>query len=53
VGVALKVVQWGIGNVGREALSAVLANPGLELVGVWRHSPRGEGEHVGEFSVDR
>ncbi len=45
---SLKVVQWGVGNVGREALSAVIADPELALVGVWRHSATGEGEDIGE-----
>lgn len=44
----LKVVQWGVGNVGREALAAVVAHPDLELVGAWRHSAKGEGEDVGK-----
>ncbi|MFK7977223.1 MAG: hypothetical protein AB8C02_13895, partial [Halioglobus sp.] len=45
---SLRVVQWGVGNVGREALAAVIADPGLELVGAWRHSSAGEGEDIGE-----
>jgi len=44
---SIKVVQWGIGNVGREALVAVLDNPALELVGVWRHSGVGAGKDIG------
>jgi len=44
---SIRVIQWGIGNVGREALIAVIDNPGLELVGVWRHSSKGEGEDIG------
>ena len=31
---ALKVVVWGTGNVGRPAIRAVVAHRGLELVGV-------------------
>ena len=31
---ALKVVVWGTGNVGRPAIRAVAAHRGLELVGV-------------------
>ena len=45
---SIKVVQWGVGNVGREALAAVIDNPGLELVGAWRYSTQGEGEDIGE-----
>jgi hypothetical protein len=43
-----KVVQWGVGNVGRESLAAVVANPELQLVGAWRYSSKGEGMDVGE-----
>jgi hypothetical protein len=31
----LRVVQWTTGNVGREAVPAVLARPDMELVGVF------------------
>ncbi|WP_280427920.1 diacylglycerol kinase [Nocardia brasiliensis] len=30
-----RVVQWGTGNVGRHALAGVIANPDVELTGVW------------------
>ncbi|WP_435590637.1 NAD(P)H-dependent amine dehydrogenase family protein [Nocardia sp. bgisy118] len=30
-----RVVQWGTGNVGRHALAGIIANPDLELTGVW------------------
>ena len=46
---SIKVVQWGIGNVGREALAAIIDNPELELAGAWRHSAAGEGEDIGEL----
>jgi hypothetical protein len=45
---ALRVIQWTTGNVGRRALRAILRNPGLELVGVYAHSP----EKVGEDASD-
>lgn len=35
---ALKVIQWGTGNIGAKALSAVIAHPLLELAGLWVHS---------------
>lgn len=35
----LTVVQWTTGNVGRQAVAAVLAHPQLELVGVFAHDP--------------
>ena len=30
-----KVIQWGTGNVGMEALRCIISSPQLELVGVW------------------
>lgn len=45
---SLKVIQWGVGNVGGEALAAVIANPNLELVGAWRHSGSVKGEDGSE-----
>lgn len=44
---SLKVIQWGVGNVGREALAAVMDHQSLELVGAWRHSSA-SGEDIGE-----
>ena len=35
---ALKVIQWATGNVGRAAIGGVVAHPELELVGCWVHS---------------
>lgn len=34
---AYKVIIWGVGNVGRHALRAVIANPAFELAGVIVH----------------
>ena len=34
-----KVVQWTTGNVGRQAVAAVMAHPDLELVGVFARDP--------------
>jgi hypothetical protein len=34
-----RVVQWTTGNVGRQAVGAVMARPDLELVGVFAHDP--------------
>ena len=34
----LRVVQWTTGNVGRRALRAIAAHPGLELVGLYAWS---------------
>jgi len=34
----LRIVQWTTGNVSRQTVRAVLAHPGLELVGAFAHS---------------
>ena len=44
-----KVVVWGTGNVGRPALRAVLAHPGLELAGVVVSSDAKAGRDAGEL----
>jgi 2,4-diaminopentanoate dehydrogenase len=33
--VTYRVVQWTTGNVGKSSVKAIVANPGLELVGCW------------------
>jgi hypothetical protein len=43
----LRVVQWTTGNVGERSVLAVLANPGLELVGCYAWSPEKVGTDVG------
>jgi hypothetical protein len=43
----LRVVQWTTGNVGRQSVAAVTANPGLELVGCYAWSPDKVGRDVG------
>ena len=45
-----RVVQWTTGNVGRESLKAIVANPGLELVGCYAWSPSKVGLDVGELA---
>ena len=35
---AIRVIQWATGGVGRAAIAGVLAHPELELVGCWVHS---------------
>jgi 2,4-diaminopentanoate dehydrogenase len=42
-------VQWTTGNVGRRSVSAIVANPDLELVGCYAFSPEKEGQDVGEL----
>jgi len=47
--VALRVIQWATGGVGRAAIEGVLAHPELELVGCWVHSAAKDGRDVGEI----
>jgi hypothetical protein len=46
---AIRVVQWATGGVGKAAIEAVLAHPDLELVGAWVHSNNKHGKDVGEL----
>lgn len=45
----LRVIQWGTGNVGKQALRAVLDDPRLELVGVYAFSAEKVGTDAGEL----
>ncbi|RBO93749.1 NAD(P)H-dependent amine dehydrogenase family protein [Nocardia puris] len=45
-----RVVQWGTGNVGRHALAGILANPDLELAGVWVSGPAKNGVDAGTLA---
>ena len=45
----LRVVQWTTGNVGRQSVAAVAANPGLELVGCYAWSADKVGRDAGEL----
>jgi 4-hydroxy-tetrahydrodipicolinate reductase len=47
---AYRVVQWTTGNVGKESLKAIVANPTLELVGCFAWSPAKVGVDVGELA---
>lgn len=44
-----KVIQWGTGNVGMEALRSIIMNPQLELVGVWEFLESKTGIDAGEL----
>jgi hypothetical protein len=44
---ALRVVQWTTGNVGKRTVRAVAAHPDLELVGCFAWSPAKVGQDVG------
>ena len=46
---AIRVVQWTTGNVGKESVKAIVANPTLELVGCFAWSPAKIGIDVGEL----
>ncbi len=46
---ALRVVQWTTGNVGKRSVRAVVANPELELVGCYAWSADKVGTDVGEL----
>lgn len=46
---AIRVIQWATGGVGRAAVAGVLAHPDLELVGCWVHSAAKDGADVGEL----
>ena len=44
---ALKVIEWSTGNVGRFALRCIIQHPELELVGVWVHDAKKAGHDAG------
>ena len=46
---ALRVVQWTTGNVGKQSAIAIANAPGLELVGCYAWSPDKVGRDVGEL----
>ncbi len=45
-----RVVLWGTGNVGRNALIGINARPDLDLVGVWVSNPDKVGVDAGELA---
>ena len=46
---AIRVVQWTTGNVGKESVKAIVTNPTLELVGCFAWSPAKVGIDVGDL----
>lgn len=44
---ALRVIEWSTGNVGRFALRCIIQHPELELVGVWVSDPAKVGRDAG------
>ena len=49
VGQPLRIVQWTTGNVGREAVAAIVARPDLDLVGVFAHDPAKVGRDAADL----
>ena len=47
---ALRVIQWGTGNVGRHTLAGVDAHPDVELAGVWVSDPSKIGKDAGHLA---
>ncbi|HEX4702106.1 MAG TPA: diacylglycerol kinase [Pseudonocardiaceae bacterium] len=47
---AVRVVQWSTGNVGRHAVAGIAARPDLELVGVWVSSAAKAGQDAGRLA---
>jgi hypothetical protein len=45
----LRIVQWTTGNVGREAVAAIVAHPDLDLVGVFAHDPAKVGRDAADL----
>ena len=45
----LRVIQWGTGNVGHEALRGILESPELELVGVLVYTAEKDGADAGSL----
>lgn len=45
----IRVVQWSTGNVGRQALAAILDHPDLELIGLFAFDREKVGQDAGEL----
>jgi hypothetical protein len=48
--VALRVIQWATGGVGKASIEGIVKHPELELVGCWVHSADKHGKDVGELA---
>lgn len=48
-GSKIRVIQWGLGNVGHHSLRAILERPELELVGLRVYNPAKIGKDAGDF----
>ena len=47
---AIRVIQWATGGVGRAAIEGIVDHPELELVGCWVHSDAKAGRDAGEIA---
>jgi 4-hydroxy-tetrahydrodipicolinate reductase len=47
---ALRVIQWASGNVGRHAVAAIASRPGLKLVGMYVYGTDKDGRDAGEIA---
>lgn len=47
---AIRVVQWATGSIGKTCLRAVIDHPDLELVGLYVYSDRKAGKDAGEIA---
>ena len=45
----LRVVHWGTGTTGREALRGIIGSPKLELVGLLVQRPENAGKDAGDL----
>jgi 2,4-diaminopentanoate dehydrogenase len=46
---ALRIVQWTTGNVGKESVQAIVKRPDMKLVGCYAWSPEKAGRDVGDL----
>jgi hypothetical protein len=44
-----RVIQWGTGRVGKDAVRGIVGHQDLQLVGAWVHSEDKDGRDVGEI----
>jgi 2,4-diaminopentanoate dehydrogenase len=47
---ALRVIQWATGSVGKAAIDCIVKHPELDLVGCWVHSQDKDGRDAGEIA---
>jgi hypothetical protein len=47
---ALRVIQWASGNVGRHSVAAIARRPDLRLVGMYVYDPAKDGRDAGEIA---